>query len=175
MKYRVKPSKQEHVLKKDEFIVSKTNPKGLITYCNPVFMDFAQMQEVELLGKQHNIIRHPDMPRSVFRYAWQTIQSGQEFNGYVKNMSADGGYYWTFANITPSFDQSCKCIGYFSVRRKPSTMGLHFFEPLYRKMVELEKNTPAAQAMDASWPILENALLESGKSYDEQIFALQFG
>lgn len=76
-----------------DFIVSKTNSTGRLTDCNRTFIEFSGYSEQQLLGKQHNIVRHPDIPRSVFNLLWQTIKSGNEFFGYVKNMSKDGSYY----------------------------------------------------------------------------------
>ncbi len=86
------PNSRERLMRENDFIVSKTNAKGIITYGNPIFIEFSGYTEEELLGSQHNIIRHPDMPRSAFKLVWDTIQSGREFFGYVKNMSKDGGF-----------------------------------------------------------------------------------
>jgi PAS domain S-box-containing protein len=91
MKRAIQPTSIERKMRENDFIVSKTNPKGIITYGNPIFIEFSGYTEAELLGSQHNIIRHPDMPRAAFKLAWDTIQSGREFFGYVKNMSKDGG------------------------------------------------------------------------------------
>ena len=90
MKRAIQPTSIERKMRENDFIVSKTNPKGIITYGNPIFIEFSGYTEAELLGSQHNIIRHPDMPRAAFKLAWDTIQSGREFFGYVKNMSKDG-------------------------------------------------------------------------------------
>ena len=89
MKPRITPTNIEHQLEADDFIVSKTDTRGRITYCNRIFMKIAGYSEAQLLGKQHNIIRHPDMPRSVFKMLWDTIEGGREFFGYVKNLRSD--------------------------------------------------------------------------------------
>ncbi len=73
---------QEILMNKHDFIVSKTDAKGKITYCNRIFIEFSGYAEAELLGQPHNIIRHPDMPRSVYRFMWHTLQQGDEFFGY---------------------------------------------------------------------------------------------
>ena len=91
-------------MRDEDFIVSKTDAKGRISYSNRIFMEFAGYAEHELLGVQHNIVRHPDMPRAVFKVMWETLQAGQEFFGYVKNMASDGSFYWVFANVTPDMD-----------------------------------------------------------------------
>lgn len=87
------PTDNELVMRETDFIVSKTDTKGRLTYGNRIFNEFAGLKESELLGKQHNIIRHSDMPLTVFNLLWQRIQDGKEIFAYVKNMSADGSYY----------------------------------------------------------------------------------
>lgn len=79
-------------MKEDDFIVSKTDTKGKITYCNQIFMEFACLQESELLGQPHSIVRHPDMPKVIFKLLWERIQNKKEIFAYVKNLSADGGF-----------------------------------------------------------------------------------
>jgi PAS domain S-box-containing protein len=92
----------ERFFEEDEIIVSKTDPKGIITYANQVFLRTAQYQEEEILGAPDNIIRHPDMPRCVFDLLWKTIASGLEIFAYVKNMAKNGDHYWVFAHVTPT-------------------------------------------------------------------------
>ncbi len=110
------PTQQERLMREDDFLVSKTDIKGRLLYGNQIFIEFSGYQEHELLGQQHNIVRHPDMPRGVFKFLWDTIQQKQECFAYVKNMSKDGGYYWVFANVTPSLDPNGQVEGFFSVR-----------------------------------------------------------
>ncbi len=168
------PSSQEVVLDEDDFIVSKTDTRGKITYCNRIFMEIAGYPESELLGQPHNIIRHPDMPRSVFRALWQTLQAGNEFFGIIKNRTRNGDYYWTFANVTPSFDAQGQLLGYFSVRRRPSRESIDILTHLYRQMTDEEsRHSSARAAMDASWDILQQQLNQAGKSYEEFIFSLE--
>ena len=90
-KPHITPTNDEKVMSQDDFIVSKTNLKGIITYCNQIFMDMAQYNESELIGKNHNIIRHPDMPQIAFKLAWDLIQSGKEFFGFVNFRSLRSG------------------------------------------------------------------------------------
>ena len=124
MKNAITPTTREIVMQENDFIVSKTDLKGRITYANRVFMRIAGYAERELLNVQHNIIRHPDMPRGVFRLLWNVIENGQECFAYVKNLAKNGDYYWVFANVTMDYDANGKPIGYFSVRRKPSRAGI---------------------------------------------------
>lgn len=170
MKNKIQPTQKEIVLRDNDFIVSKTDPKGRITYANKIFVEFSGYSQTEILNKQHNLVRHPEMPRAVFDLLWDTLKSGKEFNGYVKNMSKDGSYYWVFANVTPSYDNNNKLIGYYSVRRKPSLEALNVIIPLYNTMIQTEKAAGAKDAITASMAILSDKLVPLGVDYDQ--FAL---
>ena len=163
------PSNVETKMALNDFIVSKTNAKGIITYCNEIFMSIAGYNEKELLGKNHNIIRHPDMPQVAFKLAWDLISSGKEFFGFVKNLKKDGGYYWVFANITPDYNESGKIIGYTSVRRKPSQAAIDAVTPIYKELVRLE----ASGGMNASGKYLFDFLDANNTTYDELVISLQ--
>ncbi len=154
-------------MRDNDFIVSKTDLKGRITYANKIFIEFSGYNQDELFNTQHNIIRHPDMPRAVFHLLWQTLQAGKEFNGYVKNMSKDGSFYWVFANVTPSFDNNNRVIGYYSVRRKASQAALDVVTPLYREMLMAEKNAGAKNAINASTSLLLEKLDQQGVGYEQ--------
>ena len=163
------PTRQERVMKSKDFIISKTDTKGKLTYGNEIFMDMAMMTERELLGKPHSIIRHPDMPKIVFTLLWEHISTGNEIFAYVKNLSKDGSFYWVFANVTPSYDDKNNIIGYHSVRIKPNEKALEVIKPLYAKLLEIEKS----QGVEASKEALNEILKEKGVSYDEFIITLQ--
>ncbi|MBE9396177.1 PAS domain-containing protein [Pontibacterium sp. N1Y112] len=172
MKPSITPIDREIRLGDDEFIVSKTDTKGIITYCNRVFMHIAGYSEAELLGKQHNIVRHPDMPRGVFRFLWQTLQDGEEFFGYVKNMCKSGAYYWVFANVTPDYDERGRIVGYYSVRRKPSDQAIAALAPIYKEMLELEARAGAKDGPDASTRLLQEKLDAMGTTYNDLVMSL---
>jgi PAS domain S-box-containing protein len=159
-------------MREDDFIVSKTDPKGIITYCNPIFIEFSGYSEEELLGTQHNIIRHPDMPRAAFKLAWDTIQSGKEFFAYVKNMSKDGGFYWVWTHITPDFAPGGSIVGYTSVRRCPKREAIEKIGPVYKQMVDAEKAAGARDAIAAGTNVLVDLLKQTGMSYEELVFSL---
>jgi PAS domain S-box-containing protein len=163
------PTMQERVMREEDFIISKTDKSGKITYCNEIFMDMAMMSEKELLGKPHSIVRHPDMPKAVFKLLWDYVQKGEEIFAYVKNLSNDGSFYWVYANVTPSYDTSGNIIGYYSVRIKPSLSALEIIKPLYEKMLSIEKSS----GVDASTQYLLDLLKEKGVSYDEFIIQIQ--
>lgn len=172
MKRAITPTQVERVMRDDDFIVSKTSPKGIITYGNPIFVEFSGYTEEELLGSQHNIIRHPDMPRSAFKLAWDTIAAGKEFFAYVKNMSKDGGYYWVFAHITPDFDANGQILGYTSVRRCPKRSAIEIISSVYASMLAAEKAAGARDAIAAGTDVLLSVLNDKAMSYEELIFAL---
>lgn len=168
---KVTPRNQEQVMNQNDFIVSKTDLKGRITYCNEIFMKYAHLHEKELLGKPHNIIRHPDMPRIVFKLLWDRIKNKEEIFAYVKNLSIDGSYYWVYANVTASVDLKDNIIGYYSVRRKPKDSALSIIKPLYETLLEKEKSG----GMEASGKYLTELLEKEHLSYDEFINSLQNG
>ena len=156
-------------MKENDFIVSKTDLKGRITYVNKIFMEMAEYKEAELLGKPHNIIRHQDMPRAVFKLLWDMVQNGEEIFAYVINRTKNGNDYWVYANITPSYDRNKNLIGYYSVRRRPNPAALEIIKPLYAKML----NAEASGGMEASTKILTDLLHEKGVGYNELIIDIQ--
>jgi PAS domain S-box-containing protein len=168
---KITPTSKELKMGDDDFIVSKTDLKGKITYSNETFIYFSGYDEVDLIDQPHNIIRHPDMPRSVYRFMWENLQKKQEFFGIIKNLNKSGAYYWTFANVTPSFDEKGDVIGYYSVRRQPSQNIIDILSPIYQQMVDEEaKHDSSQQAMDASISILNNAIANYGLTYNEFIY-----
>lgn len=167
------PTDREQVMRENDFIVSKTDLTGKITYANRIFQEFAGYTENELLGTQHNIVRHPDMPRAAFKLAWDIIKAEQEFFGFIKNMASDGSYYWVFTHITPSYNREGKVVGYLSVRRKPRADAVNTITGLYKQMLDIEMQAGPKQGLDASTKFLLDFLNEKGTSYEELVLALQ--
>jgi len=172
MKNRITPTNKERKMRDNDFIVSKTDTKGHLTYANSIFYEFAVLTEANALRKQHNLIRHPDMPRSVFKMLWDTISSGNEFNGYVKNMSSDGGFYWVFANVTPSYNQQNNIVGYYSVRRKPKEAALEIISPIYQEMHEAEKKAGSRNAISAGSAVLNDKLQQLETEYEKFVLSI---
>lgn len=172
MKRGIEPTSVERKMREDDFIVSKTSAKGIITYGNPIFIEFSRYTAEELLGSQHNIIRHPDMPRAAFKLAWATIESGKEFFGYVKNMAKDGSFYWVFTHITPDFDSRRQITGYTSVRRCPKPGAIGKIEPVYRQMLAAEQAAGSRDAIAAGTKVLVDLLQQTGMDYEELVFSL---
>jgi len=175
MKSTVTPIDHEVELSDNEFIVSKTDTKGIITYVNRTFMSIAGFSEPELLAIQHNIIRHPDMPRGVFKFLWDTLASGNEFFGYVKNLCKDGSFYWVFANVTPDYDPKGQLRGYYSVRRKPTKRAISIIEPIYQQMLQIEQKSSTKDAMNQSIAFLTATLEAQQLEYQHFVLGLDSG
>lgn len=158
----------------DDIIVSKTNLKGHLTYCNKTFLDIANYTERDCLGQPHNMIRHPDMPRCIFQLLWETIQSGQEIFAYVINRAANGDHYWVYAHVTPSFGEAGTIIGYHSNRRVPDRRILeNRIIPLYRQLLETESENPSRKlGLAASQGMIADMLAQKNVRYDEFIATL---
>jgi len=171
----VVPTGVEQFFDKDEIIVSKTDPKGLITYTNGVFMRVAGYKEKELIGRPHNMIRHPDMPKCVFKLLWDTISAKKEIFAYVINSCKNGGHYWVLAHVTPSFDSNGNVTGYHSNRRVPDRKVLNeVIIPLYKQLLDEEKrHDNRKDGMNSAFNMLLDLLKEKGVGYDEFIFSLQ--
>ncbi|MGZ8548105.1 MAG: PAS domain-containing protein [Sulfuricurvum sp.] len=159
---------QELTFKEEEFIVSKTDLNGKITYGNALFIEMSGYSEQELIGQPHNILRHPDMPAVVFKLLWSRIKEGKEVFAYVKNKTKNGDYYWVFAHVTPSFDTNHKITNYHSVRRSPSQKVLEIIKPLYASLLQKERSG----GIHASEAALNQLLKDKGMPYDEFILSL---
>ncbi|MGV8965561.1 MAG: PAS domain-containing protein [Cellulomonas sp.] len=167
----VVPRGVERTFGDDEIIVSKTDSKGRITYANPVFLRVSAYAEADLIGQPHSKIRHPEMPRIIFKVMWETIQAGEEIFAYVNNLAADGAYYWVFAHITPSRATGGAEVGYHSNRRSPGRGAIRDVDRLYRRLLaEERRHARPADALNASGLLLEAELATLGMTYDEVIW-----
>jgi PAS domain S-box-containing protein len=168
------PTGRESFFGGNDVIVSKTDTKGRITYANRVFFDISGYSESELLGKPHNIIRHPDMPRCVFKLLWDTLENGNEIFAYVKNLCKNGNYYWVHAHVTPTWDKFGSIIGYHSNRRVPNRAAVTQMDGLYRNLLDVEQShSDWRQGMEAAGRELTQTLKKSGVEYDEFVFSLE--
>ena len=164
---------RERTFGDDELIVSKTDPQGRITYANDVFLKVSGFREAELLGQPHIIIRHPAMPRCVFRFLWEQIAAGKECFAYVNNRAKEGDNYWVFAHVTPNFDRSGAIIGYHSNRRTPRRQAVDAIAPIYAGLTEVETRAADRKTgLEASYAALQRFIADKGKSYDELILSL---
>jgi PAS domain S-box-containing protein len=169
----VRPTGQERTFGADELIVSKTDPRGVITYANDVFLRVSGYEMGEVIGQPHNLIRHPEMPRAVFALLWETLGRGQEIFAYINNLAQDGAHYWVLAHVTPSYDARGTVIGYHSSRRKPAQRAVEAVQPLYARLLTEERQHPTAKAaVAASSRLLTDILAEQGGSYDDLIWSI---
>lgn len=164
----------ERTFKEDEIIVSKTDTKGRLVYTNQTFLEVADYTEAEVIGQAHSMIRHPDMPRCVFKLLWDTISEGHELFAYVVNRTKFGDHYWVLAHVTPTFDEDGKTIkGYHSNRRVPTAAALEVIKPLYAELIaEENRHSNAKDGMNASFKMLLDKLADAGMEYDEFILSI---
>ena len=167
----VTPTNKETFLKENDFIVSKTDTSSKIKYGNEIFISISGWTEQELLNKPHNILRHPDMPQCAFKCLYNHIQNGKEWFGYVKNIKKDGGFYWVFANISPSYDENGRMVGYYSVRRKPKDGFKNIIEPLYKKLKGIENTS----GMDSAYAEVGKLLKSKNLEFNELMIKIQKG
>ncbi len=164
---------RERTFPPDEIIVSKTDPKGRLTYVNDIFLDVAGYSEAELIGQPHNIIRHPAMPRTIFRLLWESVRSGREIFAYVNNRAKNGDHYWVLAHITPNVAADGGIAGYHSNRRVPRRDVLARIEPLYGRLLAAEGGVGGGEAgMTAAARLLNDILATEGVTYDEFVLSL---
>jgi PAS domain S-box-containing protein len=169
----IRPTGVERTFDEGAFIVSKTDPKGIITYANSLFLDIAHYREDEVLGKPHNILRHPEMPRAVFKLLWDRLAEGHEVFAYILNLAGDGAHYWVFAHVTPTFDRNGRIVGHHSNRRVPAAGTVRAVEPLYQRMLaEERRHSSTPDAIAASGAMLESTLSERDQTYDEFVWSL---
>ena len=123
---------REYVLKESDFLVSQTDLEGMILFANGDFCTRTGYTLDELIGKPHNIVRHPEMPEAVFSDLWDTLKSAQPWKGYLKNRTKDGGYYWAYAMVYPMENTNGEKSGYISCRKKPKPEEIKAAMQLYR-------------------------------------------
>ncbi|WP_072680823.1 PAS domain-containing protein [Arcobacter sp. LA11] len=147
-------------LENNRYLVSETDANGVITYCNDYFTQISGYTREELLGQQHNIIRHPDMPKVIFKLLWERIQSGKNINAIVKNLAKDGRYYWIFTEFKTRVDLDTNdIIGYTAHRKTISHDAVEVISELYAKLKEIEEK----EDMDAAEKYLNEYLQTKDK------------
>ena len=160
------PIDNEIKLSSKRYIVSKTDAKGVILYGNDYFMEISGYSEKELVGKPHNIVRHPDMPKVAFKLMWDRIKEGKNFMAVVKNLAKDGSYYWVVTDFEPKVDPiSNEIISHTAFRKAAPQKAIDAVTPLYAKLLELEVDG----GMEASEAYLREYLEENHTTYDELI------
>jgi len=152
--------------------LSATDLHGNITYANNVFLKIADYTEEEILGKPHSIVRHPAMPRAVFKLLWDTLRSGKEIFALVQNRAKNEVHYWVMAHATPSFDANGRIAAYHSTRRAPDRSAIDAITPVYTAMLQAEQQVSPSEAVSAGVQVLNSALAQAHQSYDAFLFSL---
>ena len=151
---------------KTKTIMSKTDLYGTIEFVNEVFVDVSGYEDYELIAKQHNIIRHPDMPQIIFKVLWDNIKLGNQFHGIIKNLAKSGRYYWVISDFEYIRDENENVTKYIArLRSAPQDIITNHIEPLYRKLLQIEQ----VSGVDVSEKYLIGFLEESGVSYVDLI------
>jgi len=158
------PTNHEIKLNPKRYIVSKTDAKGIIEYGNDYFVEISGYTEAELIGEPHSIVRHPDMPKVVFKMMWDRINRAQNIMAVVKNMAKDGSYYWVVTEFEPKVDPiTNEIISHTAFRKAAPQKAIDTMGPIYQKLIEIEKDG----GMEASEKYLRGFLEENRTTYDE--------
>ncbi len=146
-------------------IMSKTDKKGIIEYANDYFMEISGYKEWELMGQPHNVIRHPDMPKTLFKILWERINKGIPTYAFVKNLAKDGRYYWVIAHFLPVMENG-EVKNHYAKRKAVPDEVKEEISSLYATLLELENNG----GLEAAEAYLFSYLEEKGMSYDDFVF-----
>jgi len=166
LSYKPTPSDRELDWDKSKILLSKTDAKGNILYANEGFVDVTGYDDFEVMDKPHNIIRHPDMPKVIFKLMWEDIRKGKNFHGILKNMSKTGRYFWVVTDFKTLYDEDDSIKSFIGKQKSISDKIVNeFIEPLYKKLLQIEKST----GVDASENYLMGFLEERGYNYVEYI------
>jgi len=164
---------RERTFNEDDIIVSKTDLKGRLIYANDIFLDIAGYSEAETIGQPHSFIRHPEMPRCIFKLLWDTIQDKREIFAYVVNRCKNGDHYWVLAHVTPTIEPDGSVSGYHSNRRVPRKESLNVIQPLYSQLLAEEgRHANKKDGLAASEAMLQGMLRDKGTRYDKFILSI---
>lgn len=163
---RPTPINEEIILDPKRYIVSKTDEHGVITFGNPYFVQISGYSERDLLGAPHNIIRHPDMPKIIFKMMWDRISEGKNMIAIVKNMAKDGRFYWVMTDFEPKIDPTTKkIISHTAYRKAPPREAIEKIEDLYKELLKAEERGDMAE----SERVFNEFLAKRGQNYDQFI------
>ena len=157
-----KPVDREIKIEPNSVLLSVTDTRGVIEFCNDDFVEISGYEEYELVGSGHNIVRHPDMPRVLFKVLWDRIQNKQNILAIVKNMAKTGRYYWVYTNFVIKEDADGNIIGYKAYRKPAPKKAIETMIPLYKKLKAIEEEN----GLELAEKYLEDYLEELGETYD---------
>lgn len=149
-------------------IMSKTDKKGIIEYANDYFMEISGYEEYELMGQPHNIIRHPDMPKVIFKELWARLNKGENINAFVKNQAKNGDYYWVLTSFETKYNEEGEIISHYARRKAAPGNAIYQVEKLYKTLVAIEKN----QSVNVSERYFTGMLEEKNMNYDAFILSI---
>lgn len=162
------PKDVEITLSPKKTIVSRTDKKGIIRFVNDYFKEVAGYNGKELMGKAHNIIRHPDMPKVIFKLLWEELDQGHDMRAIIKNLAKDGRYYWVITNFHTLYDDEGNILGYYARRKAVPQHVKEEVIKLYDTLLSIEKN----DGMEASEAYLKNWLKEHNTNYQDYVESL---
>ncbi len=157
----------------DKILISKTDTQGNITYCSPSFLQLCGYDEQELMGRSHNLLRHPDMPKGIYYLMWENLKANREFNAFILNKTKSGQSYWAFTNITPVHTVEGKLVGYTCAKRPANEAGIGLFSVYYEQMRDEERRLGDNEGPRKSAQLLQEILAATGDSYEASVFKLQ--
>lgn len=169
---RPMPISKEVTWDKTLTLMSKTDPKGVIEYVSDTFVEVSGYDDSELMGQPHSIIRHPDMPKIIFKRLWHRIQKGKNMHAIVKNLAKSGRYYWVITDFQVKFDDEGNIESYVGTRKAAPENMLKVIKPLYQRLLQLEK----ISGLEASEKYFHGYLEEKEKNYDsflEEVMSLE--
>lgn len=158
------PKNKEVEWNKNETLISKTDKFGIIEYCNDIFCTVSGYNDEQLINKPHSIIRHPDMPKVIFKWLWDNLNINKTIVIVIKNLAESGCYYWVYANFTILKDDNGDN-HFFSSRKSVSNKVIEIIEPIYQKLITIEQKN----GIEASEQFLIQFLNEKSITYNEFI------
>jgi PAS domain S-box-containing protein len=164
---RPTPNDTEVEVKPVDIVVSKADEEGNIEYANPIFYKLSGYTKKELTFAPHSILRHPDMPKVVFKFLWDELKKGNEVQAFVKNMTKSGSFYWVLAYVRPTLNPDGTLRNYVSTRKKMSISARAVIEPLYRELLKLEES----EGVEASEIALDKYL--DNKPFNDVMIAIE--
>lgn len=165
---RPTPIDREIKLDASKIIMSKTNPRGIIEYANDYFMEISGYEEYELMGQPHNVIRHPDMPKVIFKLMWERLNKGKNIHALVKNLAKDGRYYWVLTTFETKYNDAGEIISHYARRKAAPGNAVFQIEKLYKTLRAIEERQGADIAEKYFYGLLE----EKGIDYDTFILSV---
>jgi len=169
---RPEPTNVENIVKSTDLIVSKADAEGNITYVNPIFMKISGYTQGDLLDKPHAILRHPDMPKVIFKYLWENLKEGRDVVAYVKNLCKDGSFYWVMATLKVAKNPDGSFRNYMSTRKSITDSAKETIISLYENLLEIEKSDGVEASEKALNAFLDEKGVTDSDSFNKLMIAI---